>query len=69
MYVSVNGFSSPHRLDRKCNGGCIILYIREDIQSKLLSIEGQLTEAFLLKLIYTTRKNGSSVVLITQREL
>ena len=54
----MNGFSSPHRLDRNCNGGGILLYIREDIPSKLLSIERDLTEAFLLKLIYTTRKNG-----------
>ena len=54
----MNGFSSPHRLDRNCNGGGILLYIREDIPSKLLSIERNLTEAFLLKLIYTTRKNG-----------
>ena len=54
----MKGFSSPHRLDRNCNGGGILLYIREDIPSKLLSIERNLTEAFLLKLIYTTRKNG-----------
>ena len=54
----MKGFSSPHRLDRNCNGGGILLYIREDIPSKLLSIERDLTEAFLLKLIYTTRKNG-----------
>ena len=55
----MNGFSCPHRLDRNCSGGGgILLYIREDIPSKLLSIERDLTEAFLLKLIYTTRKNG-----------
>ena len=54
----MKGFSSPHRLDRNCNGGGILLYIREDIPSKLLSIERNLTEAFLLKLIYATRKNG-----------
>ena len=54
----MKGFGSPHRLDRNCNGGGILLYIREDIPSKLLSIERNLTEAFLLKLIYTTRKNG-----------
>ena len=53
-----NGASSPHCLDHNCNGGGILLYIREDIPSKLLSIERDLTEAFLLKLIYTTRKNG-----------
>ena len=34
-----NGFSNTHRLDRNCNGGGIVLYIRNDIPSKLLSIE------------------------------
>ena len=51
-------FSSPNRLDRYCNGGGILLYIKEDIPSQLLSIERHLTGAVLLKLIYTTRKNG-----------
>ena len=55
--VFMNGFSSPHRLDCNCNSSGILLYIREDIPSKLLSIEGDLTEAFLLKLTYPTRKN------------
>ena len=44
----MNGFSSPHRLDRNCNGGGILLYIREDIPSKLLSIERDLTKEFFL---------------------
>ena len=35
----INGFSSPHRLDRNSNGGGILLYFREHIPSKLLSIE------------------------------
>ena len=54
----MNNFGSPHHLDRNRNDGGILLYIREDIPSKFLSIEGDLTEAFLLKLIYTTRTNG-----------
>ena len=54
----MKGFSSPNRLDRYCNGGGILLYIKEDIQSQLLSIERHFTGAVLLKLIYTTRKNG-----------
>ena len=45
----MNGFSSPHRLDRNCNGGGILLYIRKDIPSKLLSIEGDSTEAFFIE--------------------
>ena len=47
--IFMNGFSSPHSLHRNCNGGGIILHIREDIPSKLLATEGDLTEAFLLK--------------------
>ena len=43
----MNGFSSPHRLDHNCNGGGILLYIREDIPSNLLSIERDLTEAYI----------------------
>ena len=55
----MKGFSSPHCLDRNCSGDGILLYIREDIPSKFLSIERNMSEAlFLLKLIYTTRKNG-----------
>ena len=42
----MNSFSIPYFLDRNCNGGGILLYIREDIPSKPLSIEGYLTEAF-----------------------
>ena len=44
----INGFSSPHRLDRNCNGGGTLLYVREDIPSKPLSIERDLTEAFFV---------------------
>ena len=31
----INGFSSPFRLDRDRNVGGILLYIREDIPSKV----------------------------------
>ena len=32
----VNDFSEPYRLDRNRKGGGVIVYIREDIPSKLL---------------------------------
>ena len=35
----INGFSAPFRLDRNDKGGGIILYIREDIPSRLVSTE------------------------------
>ena len=34
----MDGYSVPYRFDRDGNGGGILLYIREDIPSKLLSI-------------------------------
>ena len=34
-----NGFSSPHLLHHNCNSSDILLYIREDVPSKLVSVE------------------------------
>ena len=34
----IDGYSVPFRFDRNGNDGCILLYVREDIPSKLLSI-------------------------------
>ena len=34
----IPGYSSPYRLDRNCRWGGIMLYVREDIPSKLLLI-------------------------------
>ena len=45
----MNSFSIPYFLDRNRNGAGILLYIREDIPSKPLSIEGYLTEAIFVK--------------------
>ena len=33
----INGFSTPYRLDRNRNGGGIIIYVQEDITSKMLT--------------------------------
>ena len=59
-----NDFSSLFRLDRDRNGGGILLYIREDILSKLLAIEN-IIEAFFVDFVITCcifcnyiRKNG-----------
>ena len=35
----LHGFSSPYRFDRNSRGGGILMYIREDIPSKLLDIK------------------------------
>ena len=34
----INGFCQPYRLDRNGNGGGILIYIREDIPTKLLNL-------------------------------
>ena len=39
-------YSSPYRFDRNCRGRGIMLYVREDIPSKLLSIKNQPIEGF-----------------------
>ena len=52
----MNGFSSPHHLDRNCNGGGILLYVREDIQSKFLSIAGYFTDAFFVEIHLHNKK-------------
>ena len=35
----IKGFSKPYRIDRNCHRGGIMLYVRADIPSKLLSTE------------------------------
>ena len=32
----IDGFSTPYRLDRNCNGGGVMIYVRKDIPSKEL---------------------------------
>ena len=40
----INGFSTPFGLDQNDKGGGIILYIREDIPSRLVSTESSQVE-------------------------
>ena len=46
----MDGFSVPYRLDRKCLGGCVMLFVREDIPSNLLRIEEKPVESFYVEL-------------------
>ena len=61
----IHGFSEPYRFDRNGNSGGILLYIREDIPSKLIvtkmRIEGVFVEINLRK------KSGSFAAHITQK--
>ena len=52
----MNGFRSFHCLDRNCNSTGILLCIREDIPSKLLSIETDLTKAFFVEINLHNKK-------------
>ena len=49
----INGYTSPYRLDRNDKGGGILVYVREDIPSKLISqfpnVEGFFLEINLRK--------------------
>ena len=42
----ISGFSRPFRLDRNCNGGGIMLFIREDIPVKLIFTKVSPIEGF-----------------------
>ena len=52
----LNGYSTPFRLDRNANGGGILLYIREDIPSKLLLVEENPIEGFFVKINLRNKK-------------
>ena len=52
----INRFSAPFRLDRNHKGGGIILYIREDIPSKLASTESSQVEGIFVE-IHLRNKN------------
>ena len=44
----IEGFGITYRVDRNANGGGIMLFVREDIPSKLLSVEISPREAFFV---------------------
>ena len=52
----ISGYSSPYRLDRNCQGGGIMLHVREDIPSKLLSIENHPIEGFYVEINLRKKK-------------
>ena len=54
----IDGYTPPYRLDRNGNGGGIILYVREDIPSKVLTKMEHMddTECFLVEINIRKRK-------------
>ena len=44
----IEGFCTPYRLDRNSKGGGILLYVREDIPSNLISMDISPLESFYI---------------------
>ena len=61
----IHGFAEPYRFDRNGNGGGILLYIREDIPSKLI-LTKMTIERFFVE-INLRKKSGSYAAHITQK--
>ena len=52
----IPGYSAPYRIDRNCHGEGIMLFVSEDIPSKLLSTENAPTEDFYIELTTFAKK-------------
>ena len=46
----IDGFSGPYRLARNCLGGGLMLFVRDDIPSNLLTMEEKPIESFYVEL-------------------
>ena len=46
----IDDFSAPYRLARNCLGGGLMLFVREDVPSNLLTIEEKPVESFYAEL-------------------
>ena len=53
----LNGYSTLFWLDRNAHGGGILLYVREDIPSKLLLVEENPIEGFFVEINLRNKKN------------
>ena len=49
-------YSAPYRIDRTCHGGGLMLFVREDIPSKLLLAKNALTEGFYFEINLRKKK-------------
>ena len=52
----IEGFTAPYRLDWNWSGGGILVYIREDIPSKLIPTDFSNREGFFLELNFRKKK-------------
>ena len=52
----IPGYSAPYKIDRVCHGGGLMLFVREDIPSKLLLEENTPIEVFCIKINLRKKK-------------
>ena len=52
----IEGFGIPYRVDLNGNGGGLILFVRADIPSKLLTVENSPAEAFFVEIKLRKKK-------------
>ena len=52
----IEGYHTPFRFDRNGNAGGILIYVRENIPAKVITVIFQLFKVFMLKLVFI-RKN------------
>ena len=52
----IDGYTAPYRLDRNSVGGGILVYVREDVSSKLISVNFQNLEGFFLEMNLRKKK-------------
>ena len=54
----LNGYNTPFRLDRNAHGGSILIFVREDISSKLLLVDENLIKGFFVEINLQNKKVG-----------
>ena len=61
--ILVNGYLAPFKIDHNSQGGGIMLYMREDIPSKLSGVETSPTEGFYVEIKLRKQKVASLLYL------
>ena len=62
--VIIEGFGAPYRVDRNVDGWGIMLFVKEDVPSNLVSIENSPIEAFFVEINLRKKKWLYSVTLL-----
>ena len=56
VQFSLNGYTEPYRLDRNTHGGGLLLYIRNDINTKPLRLVSNRIECIILEVKISNKK-------------